>query len=274
MRLIIDGDILLYKIGCSHDKPVQFGDDAPIMPDVSAAKDAFVLFIDDMKKTLKADKITLCFTTGRSWRYDIWDKYKANRPKERPEIVGKLKTWAMVHYAQDLLVRDGFEADDLLGLSQDINGGTIICSSDKDLNQIPGRHYDWKRSVIFGDDGTLVDERQFTVTPEEAERFFWSQVLTGDPSDGYPGVPGIGPKKATVILADCHTASEFWVATAMTYLSHGLTIEDAIRMARLAYILHPWDYDTYRWVPPFDIENDVRYESTIKMLKEKDQNLE
>jgi len=268
MKLLIDGDILLYKIGMVYDKPIQFGDDAPIYRDIQEAKDAYTLFISTLMSTLKADRMTLFFTTGKSWRYDVFPKYKGNRPP-KPEIINTLKAWALVHYAEDVHCYQSYEADDLLGLHQDILGNTILCSSDKDLLQIPGKHYDWKRDCYQVEDGTFIDNRLFTVSPEEAEKFFWTQVLTGDPTDGYQGLPGVGPAKAKGILEGCESPEDYWAAIVIAYLRHGYTIQDARQQAQLAYILHPWDTYEYRWQPPFDIENDPKYETLIRVLTNK-----
>jgi 5'-3' exonuclease len=65
---------------------------------------------------------------------------------------------------------------------------SIICTIDKDLDQIPGQHYNFVR------------KEKYNVSEDEGNRFFFYQLLVGDPTDGIKGVPGIGPKKATRLL--------------------------------------------------------------------------
>ena len=72
---------------------------------------------------------------------------------------------------------------------------TIIVSADKDLRQIPGKHYNF------------VKEELFEVTPLEGLRFFYKQTLIGDSSDNIYGVKGIGPVKAGKLI-DCLDTEE------------------------------------------------------------------
>jgi hypothetical protein len=66
----------------------------------------------------------------------------------------------------------------MLGVCQ--GEDTIICSIDKDLRTIPGKHYNL--------DSGVVDE----VTRHDAWHNFWSQVLTGDSTDNIEGLKGCG----------------------------------------------------------------------------------
>jgi DNA polymerase-1 len=64
--------------------------------------------------------------------------------------------------------------------------------------------------------------------------------MAGDQTDGYAGVPGIGVKRAAVLLdAEGYT----WDTVLQAFLDKGLTEEDALRNARLAKILQSEDYD-------------------------------
>ncbi len=65
---------------------------------------------------------------------------------------------------------------------------TVICSIDKDLQQIPGNHYNFVKK-----------EHSF-VTPEEAIQNFYKQILTGDAADNIKGAKGIGPVRAGKII--------------------------------------------------------------------------
>lgn len=80
---------------------------------------------------------------------------------------------------------------------------------------------------------------------EEANRYFFMQVLTGDPTDGYKGCPGIGPKRAEKILEGVNVLDEkeAWRAVVGAYASKGLTEEEALQQARVARILRHTDYD-------------------------------
>lgn len=120
-------------------------------------------------------------------------KYKGNR-------ADKVKP---VHYAaiRELLIReygakvvDGREADDEVSIVATNSAKTddwnfVVASIDKDLDQIPGKHYDYMKKLHYS-----IDEG-------EGRRFFWYQVLAGDGTDNIPGAFRIGPKKAEQIMA-------------------------------------------------------------------------
>ena len=96
----------------------------------------------------------------------------------------------------------------------------------------------------------MADE-MLTITEADADKYFFTQVLTGDATDGYKGIPGIGPKKAEAILG----ARPHWGAVEQAYIKAGMTRDDAIQQARLARILRFSDYDSMKgevilWTPP------------------------
>jgi len=74
----------------------------------------------------------------------------------------------------------------------------IICSLDKDLKQIAGRHYNWRKN-----------EFDF-VDPIDGLRLFYRQCLTGDSTDGIPGVGGIGAVKSARIINDLETEEDMF----------------------------------------------------------------
>ena len=121
------------------------------------------------------------------------------------------------------------EADDVLGIVA-TNGSIddfVLVSPDKDMQQIPVRLYDLKT--------------EYTQTPEAAELKLWEQTLCGDSTDGYKGCPGIGPKKAGIILDKAK--GDYWPAVVKAFKEAGQTEADALRNLRLARILQASDYD-------------------------------
>jgi len=82
----------------------------------------------------------------------------------------------------------GIEADDSIGIDMMQDKSGVICTIDKDLNMLPGRHYDWNNNI------------KFAVPEPEAQRFFLRQLLIGDSTDNIPGIPGLGEKKADLII--------------------------------------------------------------------------
>lgn len=89
-------------------------------------------------------------------------------------------------------VVEGIEADDKLVIEylKDPKN-TIVATQDKDMNQVPGiRIYNWKKRELV------------VVSPLDAHRNFYAQLLTGDTTDSIPGIPGVGDKTAEKILGN------------------------------------------------------------------------
>jgi 5'-3' exonuclease len=133
----------------------------------------------------------------RNFRDDIYSDYKANRDAvPKPKYYRDIRDYLVAKWGA--VVCEGIEADDAVAtLATELGSNkSIIVGVDKDLDQIPGRHYNW------------VDGRSYTVTPREGLRFFYEQLLSGDTTDNIPGIDGIGPVKASKALAVCTTPQE------------------------------------------------------------------
>jgi len=88
--------------------------------------------------------------------------------------------------AYDAKVAQGMEADDCLGLAQTSADylETCIVTVDKDLDMIPGVHYNWERDL------------KYEVEELDGVKKFYKQMLTGDMTDNILGLYGVGPKSA------------------------------------------------------------------------------
>ncbi len=118
------------------------------------------------------------------------------------------------------------EADDAMGIYATKHPGNMIVSPDKDMKQIPGELYNLNET--------------FTVTPEEGATWHLTQTLSGDQTDGYGGVPGIGIKRAETLFKDKGCS---WKTVVDAFKEKDLTEQDALINARLARILTVEDYD-------------------------------
>lgn len=193
--------------------------------------------INQLKQRFDTDRVVLYFSHFHNFRKDVDPEYKGKRTKRKPVGYKRLLEWAQEAYTIRRL--PNLEADDVLGI--DCHGDPsdfVLVSPDKDLKQIACR--------IFNGD------QEFTVSPTEADYWFWTQCITGDPVDGYKGIPGVGAVGAKKILAN---VEDPWVAILDAYIKAGLTEEDAIRNARLARILRPGEYNYHEeypflWTPP------------------------
>ena len=191
MKALIDADIVAYRVACTLED-----DDAEDFV-YARAED----LIDNILVSTEATEYRLFLTGKNNFRYTIYPEYKAHRPKEKPFWLEKCRQYLIATFNAEVV--DGQEADDALGIAQ--TEDTIICSIDKDLLMIPGRHYNFVK-----------DEFQ-EVTNDSGMRHFYMQCLTGDRSDNIKGIEQIGPKKAEKILTGCITEQELFNAVREAY---------------------------------------------------------
>ncbi len=152
--------------------------------------------------------------------------YKGSRKNERPKHYENLVEY--VSATRDVVVAEGCEADDLLAIHQYAAEPltTIICSRDKDLKIVPGMHFGWMCGYQkqFGPAQVTVEGGlTLSASGKKLEgtglKFFYSQVLTGDKTDDYPGLPRCGPVKAFGLLDECNGEAEMFNAVYEAYRS-------------------------------------------------------
>lgn len=236
--LRIDADFFAYRACSVNEVELDWGEHLiTIYSNFKEVKAAFNREIKTLKDRFDTDRVVLYFSDHRNFRKELDPEYKGKRIKRKPVGYKRLLDWAGENYQVRRLPY--LEADDVLGLDCHLDPSNfILISPDKDMKQIACR--------IFN------GETEFTVTEEEGDLWFWTQVITGDPVDGYKGIPGVGAVGAHKILSK---AEDPWQAILEGYLKAGLTEDDAIRNARLARILRPGEYnhDTlypFLWTPP------------------------
>ena len=240
MLLLLDTDIFAYQATTSAETEVDLGGDIwSLTMDMQQAKDTFEATIDGIKARLETNDVLCCMSDhAGNFRKQVWPDYKSNRRKSR-KPVGYVAFCDWVRETYSTASRPQLEADDVMGIiaSKPGNEGKVtIVSDDKDMKTIPGRLY------------RPMSDELLEITDADADRYFLTQVLTGDTADGYKGVPGIGPKKAEAILGP----RPHWGAVEKAYIDAGLTKDDALQQARLARILRWSDWhegEPKLWTP-------------------------
>ena len=234
---LIDADIVAYRAASVSQENIDWKDGKEgltISNQQALASAKFI--VEDWTKRADCNKPILCFTGENNFRKEIFPKYKANRKGEPPKLLAETIEWLKANYESYSVNR--LEADDLMSVfatSGYVNAHTIV-SIDKDLLTVP--------AVVFNPDK---DRRPRRISVQQADRFWMTQVLTGDSSDGYKGIPRVGKKKAEKILARTWSnLPNLWDAVLQAYLDAGLTEEDAITQARVARILRSEDYNADR----------------------------
>ena len=240
MLLLLDTDIFAYQATTSAETEVDLGGDIwSLTMDMQQAKDTFEAAVDGIKERLDTNDVLCCMSDhAGNFRKQVWPDYKSNRRKSR-KPVGYVAFCDWVRDTYSTATRPMLEADDVMGIiaSKPGNEGKVtIVSDDKDMKTIPGRLY------------RPMSDELLEISEADADRYFLTQVLTGDSADGYRGVPGIGPKKAEAILGP----RPHWGAVEKAYIDAGLTRDDAIQQARLARILRWSDWhegEPMLWTP-------------------------
>ena len=194
---IIDGDILCYRVGFAcNEEPEKVA--IRTMADMLEE----LIFIE------LSSNIHVGYLTGKeNYRHDIakTQPYKGNRKDApRPVHLHSLREYLIT--AWDFRVANGQEADDAIGIHATLTrDNSIIVSIDKDLDMIPGHHYN------------PVKKDHYYVNDKQAIKNFYRQILTGDKVDNIEGLRGIGPKKADKILGDFDTDLAMYEAVLKAY---------------------------------------------------------
>ena len=209
-------------------------------------------FINMLLKSLSEHKAThwvvVCDTGKKTFREDIYPEYKANRGEPDEELIPQfaLLQEALTAFNMPHLSIEGYEADDVIAtLAHHSHMDVTIISSDKDLMQLVSdkiRMFDPVKNKYIDKQDVI---EKFGVGPEKLLDCF---ALIGDTSDNIPGVPGIGPKTAALLinefgslenlLQNAHTIKQN--KRRETLLSN---VEQAYLSRKLAKLCHNIDYN-------------------------------
>lgn len=203
--ILIDADSLVYKVGFScMALPEKMMKDGTTRHARHGQPLSIVLYrLDTMVAEIvlaagESEEYCLYLTTNLELHREdiaVTQPYKGNRAEAvRPTYYKEMRDHLINKY-KAILRDNGYEADDVIATVADnyraANQEYVIAHIDKDLNQIPGEHYDYGSKTWYD-----MDELA-------AARSFWMQMLTGDPVDNIRGLEGIGPVKAGKIMQNC-----------------------------------------------------------------------
>lgn len=158
---------------------------------------------------LNPTHIAICFDVkAPTFRHTEFKEYQSQRAPTVDELSSQIPKAKRVVEAFGIPIfeKAGFEADDLLGTIADKIGKTsdgevIIVTGDRDLLQLVNPKVKLYMPLLGLSSGKLYGEQEtkerMGVAPNLIPEF---KALVGDPSDNYPGVPGVGPKTAISLL--------------------------------------------------------------------------
>lgn len=148
---------------------------------------------------------------GRTFRDDLFDAYKANRPPMPDDLRAQLQPLldAVEAMGLPLLRVPGVEADDVIGTLA-LRGAragfnVLISTGDKDMAQLVSPGVELVNTMSNTRLDRIGVKAKFDVFPEQIVDYL---ALVGDSSDNIPGVSGVGPKTAAKWLNQHHTLDE------------------------------------------------------------------
>ncbi|HEB94752.1 MAG TPA: DNA polymerase I [Gammaproteobacteria bacterium] len=197
--IMVDGSSYLYR--AFHALP-------PLTSSKGQDTGAIYGVVNMLRKLLdsyQSDRVAVVFDAkGKTFRDDLYEAYKANRPSMPPELSSQIEPLLAIVRAMGLplLQVPGVEADDVIGtLAKKATAAgwhTVISTGDKDLAQLVNPQV----TLINTMNDTILDEasvpEKFGVRPDQIIDYL---ALVGDTSDNIPGVPKVGPKTAAKWLA-------------------------------------------------------------------------
>jgi DNA polymerase-1 len=267
--LLIDGNAMMHR--AYHALPPLTN----VKGEPIQAVYGFFSMLFNVLQDQKPTHLVVCFDRGApTIRQSMYVGYHAHRPKMSEDFVPQVD---VIH---ELLERmnvrifelDGYEGDDLIGSIADQaqsakrkaqNLEIIILTGDRDMLQLVNHHVKVLMPLVGITKTVLFDEKRveekYGIHPKQ---FVDYKALIGDPSDGYPGVTGIGPKTAASLLQKYGTFENLYKKVGELPEKVGLKLatdaEQAALAKKLATIMidAPIQFDINKCAcKDFDIKN-------------------
>jgi len=204
--ILVDGSTFIFRAYHALPPLTRKSDGLPVGC-VSGFCNMIFKLTEDLKGDEEPTHMAVIFDhSGKSFRNDFYDQYKAHRPPAPEDLVPQfpLTRAATKAFSLACIEQEGFEADDIIATytaqMRDLGGKVTIVSSDKDLMQLLDnegriRMLDtMKGNKWIGPDEVM---EKFGVAPDKVIEV---QALAGDSVDNVPGVPGIGYKTAAELI--------------------------------------------------------------------------
>lgn len=202
-----------------------------------------------LKVPMKDVQVRLFLTGPGNFREAISKRvvYKGNRDlSHKPFHYQALRDYLTNIWGATVVT--GMEADDAVSIAMKSGEAQVVATTDKDLNMVPGWHYDYAKKKMYH-----VDEPM-------ARRFFWAQVLAGDPVDNIPGIYRLSLAAAHALVSGMVTRGleeeDIWQEVLQHYRDAAEKRPErypggpeacALETARLVHML---DYPGQLWTPP------------------------
>jgi len=248
MVYLIDASVYVFRAYYSLPPDMRDGEGNPVH-----ALYGFARFLGDLLERARPEYVAVAFdaSLATSFRNRIFPAYKANREPPPPDLALQFERCRdlCLHLGVPWFASPEYEADDIIGtLATRLRAEGLRCTvvtRDKDMAQLirdGDVYWDYTGNTryYYRD----IAER-FGVAPERYADYL---ALTGDAVDNIPGVPGIGPKTAAVLLrhfesldalyADLDTVASLPIRGAATLAAKLRLHRDAAYLARQLTAIH------------------------------------
>ncbi len=209
---VVDGNSLMHRAFHAVPPTMNAPDGRPTNA-IFGFLNMFLKMID----AFRPDGVAVAFDKGKPRvRMEMLPQYKAQRPPMDPDLRQQFPMIKelLQKIEVPILEAEGWEGDDILGTlaraGEAAGCDMLLITGDRDMYQLTTEHV-----KVVGTKKGLSDVQIMTpetvedlyhgITPELVPDFYG---LKGDTSDNIPGVPGIGPKKASALIAQYGSLDE------------------------------------------------------------------
>ena len=209
---VIDGNSLMHRAFHAVPPTMNAPDGRPTNA-IFGFLNMFLKMID----AFNPDGVVVAFDKGKPRvRMEMLPQYKAQRPPMDPDLHAQFPMIKELLGALNvpILQSEGWEGDDILGtmarLGEEAGCDMLLVTGDRDMYQLVTEHVNVVSTRKGLSDVAImtpesVDDLYHGITPSLVPDFYG---LKGDTSDNIPGVPGIGPKKASALIAQYGSLDE------------------------------------------------------------------
>lgn len=209
---VIDGNSLMHRAFHAVPPTMNAPDGRPTNA-IFGFLNMFLKMID----AFNPDGVVVAFDKGKPRvRMEMLPQYKAQRPPMDPDLHAQFPMIKELLGALNvpILQSEGWEGDDILGtmarLAEQAGCDMLLVTGDRDMYQLVTEHVNVVSTRKGLSDVAImtpesVDDLYHGITPALVPDFYG---LKGDTSDNIPGVPGIGPKKASALIAQYGSLDE------------------------------------------------------------------
>ncbi len=210
--VLIDGNAILHRAYHAMP-PLTTKKGEPV-----GAVHGFISMLLRVIQDLKPTHIAVAFDRKEpTFRHEEYEPYQAHRPEMDKDLVPQFDKAKEVVKTFGIPIYDkvGFEADDVIGTlakqAEKKVEEVIIVTGDRDILQLVSDRTKVYLPIRGLSEAKLMGEKEVVekmgVEPSQIDDY---KALVGDPSDNYPGVPGIGPKTAAKLLSEYRTLRDIY----------------------------------------------------------------